>query len=128
MKVPRRTFDRTHLWQTWHAGIQDSGLNIWGLDGLLLLKTPYKSVWPFSFSKGNRHTSRPSAHSVRMPESQYSGAVSITTLYGMTVPGPEATALCFTSTLQGWIYTTDHCYGEVFQLHQRHRQILEVPA
>lgn len=55
MKVPRRTFDRTHLWQTWHAGIQDSGLNIWGFLPSLVEK-PYEPVWLFSFPKSDRHT------------------------------------------------------------------------
>ena len=50
MKVPRRTFDRTHLWQTWHAGIQDSGLNIWGFLPSLVEK-PYIQCGSFRFQR-----------------------------------------------------------------------------
>lgn len=57
MKVPRRTFDRTHLWQTWHAGIQASGLNIWGYS-TLSCSNAILSVWLFLFPKSDRHISR----------------------------------------------------------------------
>ena len=42
-----RAIDRTHLWQTWHAGIQDSGLNIWGLFAPSLVENAIRSVWRF---------------------------------------------------------------------------------